>query len=40
MIEDYPQVGFEGEVVSVKPGHAKTFLFPKKLAIYNFPGVR
>ncbi|EKD51083.1 MAG: 50S ribosomal protein L9 [uncultured bacterium] len=31
--EDYPSLGFVGDVVNVKNGFARNFLFPKKLAI-------
>ncbi|KAL4481418.1 hypothetical protein ABPG72_010571 [Tetrahymena utriculariae] len=40
MMEDFPSVGFEGQVVNVKPGYARQSLIPKNLAVYNFPGVR
>lgn len=39
MVEDYPQVGFEGEVIDVKPKYARDFLIPNRLAVYDFPGV-
>ena len=28
--EDYPSLGFVGDVVNVKPGFARNFLFPQK----------
>jgi large subunit ribosomal protein L9 len=31
--EDYPSLGFVGDVVKVKPGFARNFLYPKKIAI-------
>lgn len=40
MMEDFPSVGFEGQVVNVKPGFARQTLIPRSLAVYNFPGVR
>jgi len=39
MVEDFPSVGFEGEIVEVKPKYAKDFLVPNKIAVYDFPGV-
>jgi ribosomal protein L9 len=39
MVEDYPAVGFEGEIVEVKPKYAASFLIPNRLAVYNLPGV-
>ncbi|MBU0506743.1 50S ribosomal protein L9, partial [bacterium] len=30
---DYPSLGFVGDVVKVKPGFARNFLYPKKIAI-------
>ena len=38
MVEDYPSVGFEGQVVDVKPKYALDFLIPNRIAVYNFPG--
>lgn len=40
LVKDHPPLGFEGEVVEIKPGHAIKSLIPKKIAVYNFPGVR
>lgn len=40
MLEDHPSVGFEGQVVSVKPGFARQTLIPRNMAVYNFPGTR
>lgn len=31
--EDYPSLGFIGDLVNVKPGFARNFLFPKKIAL-------
>lgn len=31
--EDYPSLGFVGDVVSVKSGFARNFLFPQKIAL-------
>ncbi len=40
LVEDFPKLGFEGEIVSVKPGFATNNLIPNRIAVYNFPGVR
>eukprot|EP00331_Platyophrya_macrostoma_P028581 CAMPEP_0176447506 /NCGR_PEP_ID=MMETSP0127-20121128/25086_1 /TAXON_ID=938130 /ORGANISM="Platyophrya macrostoma, Strain WH" /LENGTH=242 /DNA_ID=CAMNT_0017833993 /DNA_START=11 /DNA_END=739 /DNA_ORIENTATION=- len=40
LIQDLPPLGFEGEEVTVKPGHASLDLVPKKKAVYSFPGLR
>lgn len=40
MMEDFPSVGFEGQVVKVKPGFARQTLIPKNMAVYDFPGAR
>lgn len=39
LVEDFPSIGFEGEVVDVKPKYARDFLIPNRLAVYEFPGV-
>lgn len=31
--EDYPSLGFVGDLVNVKPGFARNFLFPQKIAL-------
>lgn len=31
--EDYPSLGFVGDVVTVRPGFARNFLFPRKIAL-------
>ena len=31
--EDFPQLGFVGDIVKVRPGYARNFLFPKKIAV-------
>lgn len=31
--EDYPSLGFVGDIVNVKPGFARNFLLPKKIAL-------
>ncbi|MCP5464689.1 MAG: 50S ribosomal protein L9 [Deltaproteobacteria bacterium] len=31
--EDYPSLGFVGDIVKVKPGFARNYLFPKKIAM-------
>jgi len=36
--EDMPSLGEAGEVVDVKPGYARNFLIPKKLAMEATPG--
>lgn len=33
LIENVPSVGFLGDVVEVKPGYFRNYLFPKKLAV-------
>lgn len=38
LVKDYPLVGFEGQIVNVKPGYAERFLIPNNIAVYNFPG--
>jgi large subunit ribosomal protein L9 len=36
--EDVEKLGHRGDVVSVKPGYARNFLLPKKLAVEATPG--
>ena len=36
--EDVDKLGHRGDVVAVKPGYARNFLLPKKLAIEATPG--
>jgi hypothetical protein len=31
-------LGFEGQVVKVRPGYADRILVPEQIAVYNFPG--
>lgn len=31
--QDIPGLGYEGDVVTVKPGYARNFLIPKKMAV-------
>ncbi len=38
--DDVPKLGRRGEVVSVKDGYARNFLFPRKLALPATPGNR
>lgn len=33
LIENYPSLGYVGDRVSVKPGYARNFLFPRKIAV-------
>ena len=33
LLQDIPEVGSAGQLVEVKRGHARNFLFPKKLAV-------
>ena len=40
LIDDIPPLGFEGEVVKVKPGYFKQYLLPNNIGIYNFPGIK
>lgn len=39
-MEDIPPIGYEGEIVSVKPGHAFNDLIRRRKAVFNFPGIR
>ena len=40
LIRNFPALGYEGELVDVKPGYAYRYLIPQKYAVYNFPGTR
>lgn len=40
LVEDIPPIGYEGEIVSVKPGHAFNDLIRRRKAVFNFPGIR
>ena len=35
--QDHPHLGRAGDVVSVRPGHARLDLYPKQLAVYATP---
>ena len=38
--EDVPQLGQRGDLVKVKPGYARNYLIPRKLAMPATPGAR
>ncbi|RKX92421.1 MAG: 50S ribosomal protein L9 [Spirochaetes bacterium] len=35
LVKDIPELGEEGDVVDVRPGYARNYLFPKGLAVEN-----
>lgn len=40
LVKDFPPLGFQGEVVKVKEGYAFNDLIRRKIAVFDFPGVR
>ncbi|KAJ1490856.1 ribosomal protein L9, N-terminal domain-containing protein, partial [Baffinella frigidus] len=40
VIKDFPSLGFRGEEVSVRPGYARNYLIPQKMAVYATPDNR
>lgn len=40
LVKDFPPLGFQGEVIKVKEGYAYNDLIRKRIAVFDFPGVR